>query len=347
MERRLPLVIALVCVLLGIGVWLYRAQGTNAASGGRLPEGPFVVRNAWTLGRTVALEGRQQIKMPDPRTPGQIVTVTAAVLQSSDGKVRIEYLSEPLEGSRVWESGDRTYRYNPRRNRLRVAQKAGTLEEEAQRELALLERNYTSEVVETGRIANRPVWVVELRPRHKLDRWKRLSIDQEKWTILESEDLQGDRGVLRRTVFTEVRYLGPEVQLSDSEFRPPQSLLAGAEGDPEGSSRFLDLQALSRLVGFHARAPRELPKGFEFEGAYQVPCICGKKHRAVRMVYSDGLNKISLFEAGHRECTAPKGEFKGGAPMAAQLTRNGVFYWAYGALPQEELKQMLESAAGS
>src|SRR5688500_16648966 len=106
MERRLPLVIAVVCVLLGVGVWLDRAQGTSAANRGPTPPGSTVVRNAWTLGRQVPLKGRQRIKMADPRNPGGIIEVTAEVLQSRDGHMRIEYLSEPLEGSRIWENSE-------------------------------------------------------------------------------------------------------------------------------------------------------------------------------------------------------------------------------------------------
>ena len=346
MERRLPLVIAVFCVLLGIGVWLYRAQGTSAANRGPTPPGSTVVRNAWTLGRQVPLKGRQRIKMADPRNPGGIIEVTAEVLQSRDGHMRIEYLSEPLEGSRIWENSERTYRYNPKRSRLTVAQKQGTAQEQVERELALLEKNYTAAVVGTDQTAERPVWVVELKPVHPLDRWKRLAVDQEKWTILENEDI-GAQGLLRRTRFIEVEYLDPTAALPANEFQPPASLLAKAEGAPEGSARFTDLTALTRLVGFRVRAPQELPKGFVFHGAYQVSCICGLDHRAVRLEYSDGLNHISLFEAGHPECTAPKGKFKGPAPLAVNLTRNGVYYWAYGALPREELKALLENTARS
>ena len=346
MERRLPLVIAGLLVLFGIGAWFYRAQGTNAASGGPAPPGSTVVRNVWTLGRKVPLQGRQRIKMADPRKAGDSIEVTAEVLQSPDGQMRIEYLSEPLEGYRIWENSERTYRYNPKRSRLTVAQKQGTAEEQAERELALLEKNYPARVVGADQTAERPVWVVELKPVHPLDRWKRLAVDQEKWTILENEDI-GAQGLLRRTRFIEVEYLDPAETLPASEFQPPASLLATGEGAPEGSARFKDLGALTRLVGFRVRAPQELPKGFVFQGAYQVSCICGLNHRAVRLEYSDGLNHISLFEAGHRECTAPKGKFKGPAPLAVNLTQDGVYYWAYGALPREELKALLENAARS
>src|SRR3712207_5734365 len=136
MARRLPLLLLLVGAVLGIVVWFYRAQQRTEA--GPPPAGSDLVRQAWVEGRDVALRGSQQIKMQDP-DGGGIVTVNAEVLHSGDGRIRIDYLSNRLEGVKVWENGDRTYRFNPKRKRLSVALKRGTPDEQAQAELRLLE----------------------------------------------------------------------------------------------------------------------------------------------------------------------------------------------------------------
>jgi outer membrane lipoprotein-sorting protein len=345
MQRATPWVIAAVCAVIGGASWAWRKQETRADNGA--PAGSAIVANAWGPGRKVALRGRQLIKFSDPGADGKMVSVAAQVLYSQDGKMRIEYLSPPLEGAKVWESGDRTYRYNPHLKRLSVALRRKSPEDQAREELALLETNYTAKVVDREKIANHPTWVVELRPRDPSERWKRLWIDQKTWVVLQSEDLQKQRP-FRRTTFTAVEYLEPTTPVGTDEFQPPQDLVQryGRALPGDTSDRFQDLEALGRLVGFKIHAPKRLPKGYVLEGAYQIPCICGLKHQAVRLEYSDGLNRLSLFEAGHPECKAPSGTHKSGG-LAANHTENGVYYWAFGDLPNDELNRILKSAAGS
>lgn len=341
MERTTPWIVAAVCAVIGGGVWFYRAQGSSADS---RPQGSVVVAHAWGPGRRVALQGRQQIRMSPPGQGAKTVSVGAQVLHSRDGRMRIEYLTEPLEGYKVWESADRTYRYNPKRKRLTVALRKKSLEDEAREELRLLEQNYTAWVAGSDEVAGRECWVVELRPRDPSDRWKRVWVDQETWVVLQSEDLQGKQP-FRRTTFTTVDYLDPSRTLPDSEFEPPQVLVERyGRGTPE-SDRFDDLKQLSRLVGFDIQAPKRLPQGYVFDGAYMIPCICGLDHRAVRLGYTDGLNRISLFEAGHPECLAPKRGLRKDT-LSVQKIRNGTYYWAYGDLPTAELRSIIESAAG-
>lgn len=345
MERRAPLLIAVLCVVLGIGVWIYRAQRTEANAP---PPGLTLVRSAWTEGRKVALRGRQQIRMQNPKN-ARTINVAAEVLQSGDGKVRIEYLSDPLEGMKVWEDGESTFRWNPKSKRLTIAAKTGTPDEEAAKELSLLEKNYDAIGSGGETIANRSAWIVELRPKDDTGRWKRLWIDQTRFVVLQSEDIEGEKGLVRRTTFTEVEYLDPKVVLSESEFEPPAALLQQYGQPAQLNTRpFEDMKELSAAVGFEVSTPDHLPRGYEFEAGYQTPCICGKTHRAARLVYSDGLNRLSIFQAGHPECTAPEKKMKPGGPMAEQYLdeKDRVFFWAIGNLPSAELQRILKSAAG-
>src|SRR5438045_1850701 len=128
----LPWLLAALGVFVGGGVWVLRKVSA-------FPRAQAIVRKAWTAGRRVALEGRQKIQMPD--AGGKIVEVEAKVLTSRDEQKRIEFLSKPLAGVIIWESGDRTYRYNPNLKRLTVAHRRGSPGDEARQELQLL-RNY-------------------------------------------------------------------------------------------------------------------------------------------------------------------------------------------------------------
>ena len=325
--------------LLASGVWLYRVSQVRAAD----PE--ELVRTAWAEGRKVALEGRQKVQMAG--AGGKLLQVDARVMTSPEGQVKIEYLSEPLAGVTVWENGQRTYRFNPKLERLTVATKRGTPEDLERQELQLLQ-NYDARVAGRERIAGRTAVLVELRPRSRGDLWKRVAIDPETGVILASEDRRGEREVLRSIRFTEVRYLPPGQETPESAFRPSAELLEkyGTARPGDTSSRF-EPEALSRLIGFEVRVPTWVPKGYIFRGAYQTPCTCSVPHQAARLEYSDGLNTITLFQCGHPDCVSRKNCFADGETPLAERARIGrTWYLAVGDVPREDLRRLIQSAAG-
>jgi hypothetical protein len=340
MERSAPLLILLICAVVGGGAWLFRNQATQADTP---PPAAEVVRRAWLEGQEVPLRGRQEIMFPNEGD--KPTTVAATVLHSADGNIRIEYQSAPLEGVKVWENADRVYRYNPKLERLSVAMRPGTPEERAARELKLLQQNYIASHEDEDKVAGEETWVIALRPAAGGKLWKRLWVDKDTAVILRSEDLR-DQSVLRHTTFVSVTYLAPGATLAAAEFTPPTELVEryGRAIPGDTSSRFEDLGVLSKLVGFEVRPPRRLPQGYTFEGGYQTPCFCGKDHQAVRLRYTDGLNTISVFEAGHPECTVTLRDPKG-RPFTAELKEGKRYYRAVGDLPSDELAAILKSAA--
>jgi len=342
MGRRWPWLLALVCALVGGCLWIYRSQSTNLPVTVRTPA--EIVRDAWTKGGRVALEGMQEIHVAvaGKETP----LVKAKVVTSSDGQVRIEYLTEPLKGGTVWESDDRTYRYYPKLKRLAVANRRGSLEEKEQQQLRLLQ-NYTAALVGQQDVAGRPAVVIDLRPKSKGDRWKRLWIDRENSVVLATEDRVGEKAVLRSTRFTKVRYLDAANVPPDSAFRPSDELVRqyGRALPGDTSSRF-EPSELSKLVGFPVRQPTKLPGGYTFQGAYQMPCFSKGPHQAARLEYSDGLNTISLFQCGNPECKASASDINGSAGMAVYLKHDGVSYLAVGDAPRADLDALVRSAAG-
>ncbi|MGV3721099.1 MAG: sigma-E factor regulatory protein RseB domain-containing protein, partial [Actinomycetota bacterium] len=295
MLRSAPWLVAAVCALVGSGLWAYRAGLPARVSGQDARE---VVRQAWTEGRRVALEGEQEIQVSGIDEP-----VSARVLWSRQGSMRIEYRDPPLKGVTVWEDEGRTYRFNPRLERLSVARRRGSPADTERQEKQLLE-NYAVSVTGRDRIADRPATVVELRSKSRGGRLKRLWIDSKTSVILGTEDVDGEH-LLRSTKFTRVNYLGGRDEPAATEFRPSEELMRkyGTARPGDTSARF-EPEQLSKLVGFPVRVPKELPDGFTFQGAYQTPCLCKGRHQAARLEYSDGLNTISLFECGYPECKA-------------------------------------------
>ena len=351
MRRRTPWLVALVLAVLAIGVVWYRSQRVVAGDGDQQ------VRRAWTEGRRVALHGRQTVMMPDRY--GKPITVEAEVLASGDGKVRIRYLTTPLQGVVIWESGTHTWRFSPRRKRITIATRRD-LSDDAHADEAQLLQNYTARIVRRESVAKREAVVIELRPKSQSDRWKLLSIDMKTGVVLASEERKGRSDVLRSSRFTQIRYLSPNEAPPATAFQPTEAQLKqyGTAILGDTSSKF-DLEALSNLVDFKVRLPKRVPHGYTLRGAYQTPCPCDSHHQAARLEYKDGLNGITFIECGHpthpegSDCfragsVADDGDRKG-AEITASVTRRikGVLwhFLAVGDAPRSELEQMVQSAA--
>lgn len=339
MGRSTPWLVAAVCALVGSGLWAYRSGLPVRASDETARE---LVREAWTSGRRVALEGRQLVRISGTQEP-----VETHVLASPDGSMRVEYRSEPLKGVTVWEDERRTYRFNPKHQRLTVARRRTSPEDMERQEKQLLE-NYSARIVGRDSIADRRATVVELRSKSRPSRVKRLWIDRENSVVLGSEDLEGNT-MLRSTRFTEVEYLSADRLPDPDEFRPSEELVR-----KYGSARFGDTSArfepkeLSRLVGFQVREPEALPAGFTFQGAYQMPCLCKGRHQAARLEYSDGLLTVSLFQAGYPGCDAATRPPSVKRSRAAYgYSKGGVYYLAVGDVSRGELEKMVLSAANA
>jgi len=327
----------LAALLAGGAAFLYRSQHVSGQSTDSL------VRSAWTDGRNVALKGDQVISLTG--TDGKPLELKARVLTSANGHTRIEYVDGPLKGVTIWENGERTYRYNPRLERLTVAQKRGTEAERREQELQLLE-NYEARVTGEQTVAGRSCLIVELRPKSGSDRWKRVAIDPSTSVILVNEDRRGPDHVLRRTAFTDVQLLASKDQPPPETFHPPADLVAEyGEAEPGASGTRYTPETLSKAVGFPVRGPRWIPEGYALQGGYLTPCACKQPHQAARLEYWDGLNTITLFQCAHPACSAAGKCFGAAAsgPMAVHLRRGKATYLAIGEAKREDLSRMIES----
>ena len=337
MDRRTPWLALALGVLAAGGLWFYRA---GHPAGADSADARAMVEKAWTSEAHVAFTGEQTITMAGVAEP-----VRSRVLQSGNGSKRIDYLTPPLAGVQVWEDVDRTYRFNPKLKRLTVSRRRSSLDDLKQQERQMLE-NYTARIVASEEIAGRPVTVVELRSRSHADRVKRVWIDPQTYVILGSEDANG-RNLLRRTKFTQVKFFAAGQEPKPEELHPSDELVKkyGTALVGDTSARF-EPARLSKLVGFPVHTPKKLPDGYTFQGAYQMPCLCGGRHQAARLEFSDGLNTVSLFECGHPECNADVTRLKRPAsPLAVRLSKDSYYYLAVGDAPRADLEKIVQSAA--
>ena len=337
MNRAMPWLIAAAAAVAGGSVWKYRAdvRQKDAVSQGRA-----LVTKAWTEGQSVPLRGMQALVVNGSAVSGT-VKLQAQVLTSRDGRMRIKYLTEPLSGVTVWEDDSRTYRYNPRRKRLTVAERPQSLKERAQERIQVLE-SYEVRVVKQEPVAGHLTTEVELRPRSGVGKWRELWIDPITGVILQDEQRSSDKKVERRTTFTSVTYLPPAEEPAPSEFQPPEELVRayGTARPGDTSSKFTP-EALAKLLGYPVKLPKWLPAGYTLRGAYQTPCSTDPHRQAARLIFSDGLSTITLLQCGHNNCF----ETGGKSGLTARFDTPDHSFLAIGDVPVTELRRVAESAA--
>src|SRR6266480_812435 len=133
--------------ILGLG-WHYRQAGAHDATQARL-----LIARALREGHRAALDGRQRVE----------VTGTAAVhahlVQSSDGKVRIDYMDGANKGRTIWDNGTLVWRWTPSRKRMTIARcRRGSDVLDPRRE-ALILKNFEPQLAGTDQIAGRPAHI--------------------------------------------------------------------------------------------------------------------------------------------------------------------------------------------
>src|SRR5436309_2096869 len=107
---RLQGVIAIIAVAaLGVATWRYTQIRAERAEGRR------VLARSLIEGQHVALEGTQLIDVASQPA------ARAHVLQSADGKVKLDYLSGARAGLKVWDNGRRAWRWYPQKKVLAIS----------------------------------------------------------------------------------------------------------------------------------------------------------------------------------------------------------------------------------
>lgn len=184
----------------------------------------------------------------------------------------------------------------------------------------LLKRNYAPLVEGEDTIADRPTWVLRLKPHLKHRPWRQLWIDRESGTILAMRDWDS-RNRLKRTMRTSsVAPHGVE-RAADARARPHASP---------------DYQTDGAIP-----SPRYVPRGYELVESRGLPS------GGVRMVFSDGLFPITIlirFPHGRdREHTQGMRLHDWGQGLVLSMRRGDKEVTLVGDLPREELERMARS----
>jgi len=344
MSARLIACTAVVALLIGgVAGWFLHAR---AAAGHPRMEAADLVRAAVMAEQATAYQGRQRVEVP--RLSGEGVhTLEADVDAAPGGRMRITYRSAPLAGVTIWDNGDTAFRYNPQQDAVTVASNRATSEDIAQQGEQLL-ANYDATLVGADRRADRPVWVVDLKPHRQPAPWRRLWIDQRRWLILASAEFGETGRRLHAREFLSIRFIPSAQDRSDLFEPPPARIRVAAAVVGDTSSRFT-VEQLRELLDFDVRQPSYLPEGYRFEGGYVHPCGGALLRQGARLEFSDGFRRVTLIECPAEELVVDTSAL---TPLAVGSVYRGVVdglaVTATGELPRDQLRRLVESLpAGS
>jgi len=324
--------VALALAALGAVTWRYHQARMDQDLGRR------ILAQSLTAGEHVALEGTQIVE-----APGQPAG-RAHIVQTADGRMRLEYLSGLREGAKIWDDGRKTWRWYPRKKVLAISacrRRATVLDG---RRTGLLLQNFVPRWLREDLVAGQRVDVIDVRPRQPGAAWKRLWISKANHAILATSTFAPDGQTISRVRFENVLFQ-PAKAVDAAGFRAPVDLVRRyGRAQPGDSPSTFSPRELVDVVDFPVRVPSYLPPGYSWEAGYPFPCSCGQQ--AARMQFTDGLNTIVLLECGHKcspgsQCVLPPGS----SHLVARLDTRNMALAATGDVRPAELMRMLRSAA--
>ncbi len=227
----------------------------------------------------------------------QAETVTILESYKRFGKLRLEFLSpESTSGRLIVDDGASSWHYEPSLHVVIRGPSFVTTSTRTDAE-AILKR-YDARVLGSEQVIGRQTLVLELLPKtRRLTR--RLWVDQATGVVLRTEERSQSGELLFSSFFSRISY---SLNLPSALFR--FHLPAGAKiftfylsGDP-----IQDLQELSRQAKFAVRAPGTLGGVYTFQSGTIA------RHgalMAVSLLYSDGVNIVSLYETPSSKMAFP------------------------------------------
>lgn len=230
---------------------------------------------------------------------GRTLTSRVRLDHRAPGSTRREYLDGELAGCLVLQEGRQQWRCDPRLG--------WALASAAPEDLPLDLRGWRARLTRGQTVAGRRTVLVRLE-RRELRR--ELWLDRETGLLLRMRMRRA--GQATDTWFSEFS-LGRRAE--EVDFTPPvgpQRSLSEVHPGP------------TQLVATPPREPTWLPRGYRrLPGEYRYHCPCGCGMVAAHLVYSDGLNQVSVFylDPAHAGCALSDGCCReGGAQVGCVLS---------------------------
>jgi len=259
---------------------------------------------------------------------------------------RIEYLSGPLAGAVVVNHGGKSYTHKRGADVVTVTTEA--VSGPRSDRVHFLLRNYSASARGDAAIAGRDARVVDLTPTMCAGPSKRLWIDKQTHVVLRIDDHDIAGKLVSSSKFSRVDY---GAQMTDEMLRIPTGKRVETDLLPASANA----GSLSRRLGFRVAQPKYMARGYALEGYRAHACPCGCGHESAHILYTNGVDTISVFETNKLEHCGPakscdlKAE-PGGCMMnrsergsLAVVTRKDKAVVVVGSIDPPELMRIAES----
>jgi sigma-E factor negative regulatory protein RseB len=194
-----------------------------------------------------------------------------------------------------------------------------------------LEPHYEIKLGGSARVAERPVQVLEIKPRDEFRYGYMLWLDQETAMPLQSQLIDEQGQVVEQILFTEIEV--------------PADVPAAALEPTIDTAGFTTLRA-TESAPLAAEIPwraADVPGGFKLSAATQSP-MGGSDTPVEHLVYSDGLATVSVFiEDPATKAEVGEGFFAVGSTNAYSLTVRGRKVTAMGEVPRRTVRTIASS----
>ncbi|MDO8684951.1 MAG: sigma-E factor regulatory protein RseB domain-containing protein [Armatimonadota bacterium] len=239
---------------------------------------------------SAAAADKRQSYVADVRTSifykGRKINVMSKMYHTPAAE-RVEYVTGPPKGIVVITRDGKTYSCDSRTKETALSVSAQA--KSSSERLQLLMRNHIAALSGEAHVAGRQCQVVDIIPRDFNSPSKRLWIDKSTFVILriDDSDLSGRRR--SSSEFTRIRYVS---HLPSGLFISPNGKCAASDA----ISQPLDREALSKRLGFKVTPPKYIPAGYTLDGYTLFKCSCKCGHESAHIIYTNGLNTLSVFE---------------------------------------------------
>jgi sigma-E factor negative regulatory protein RseB len=198
---------------------------------------------------------------------------------------------------------------------------------------AELEPHYEITLGGTARVADRPVQVLEIKPRDEFRYGYMLWLDQETAMPLQSALIDEQGKVVERIVFTQIEISAdiPEAALAPTIDTTGFTTLRAPEADSAPLAAEIPWRAAT------------VPGGFKLSVATHGP-MAGSDTPVEHLVYSDGLATVSVFiEDPETKAEVREGFSNVGSTNAYSVTRFGRKVTAMGEVPPQTVRTIASS----
>ena len=202
-------------------------------------------------------------------------------ISRSGRRSRMDYLSGPLSGTTVIDTGDAVIRLNSAAKTAYISKTP-----EASKHLDQLLANYRPLLVGSSKVAGRTCYEVRLEPKYKGNPSERLWIDKTSLIALKTERHNSDGRLAISTEYVKANFAG----------RPAATLFAVPKGwkSVHLAGGTTTESQVRKAVGFTPVKPGYVPKGYSYSGC--STCNTCATMQCAGFRYSNGLNTISIFE---------------------------------------------------